>query len=155
MRRARLLSTGLLSTALLLTACGGGGDDAKAEYVKDASAVCERASAEFEALKVPTTPAGFAPYADEVVAIAEQAQRDLSELTLPSDDRKDLETKVLEPYADVVEEARQFAKKVRAAGEDQSKLLPLLGQVPDSGEVDLEYLRSYGLDACADVIAQE
>ena len=149
MRRALLLST-----ALLLTACGGG-DDQKAAFVEDATAVCERAAQQSEELTAPKKPAEFAPYADQLVRIAEQAQQDLETLELPEADREELESRVLEPFADVVAEGQAFAEKVRAAGEDQAKLLPLLSQVPDSGEVDLEYLRDYGLGACADVISQE
>lgn len=148
MRRALLLST-----ALLLTACGGG-DDEKAAFVADAAAVCEKAAADTKALKAPAAPAEFAPYADDIVRIAKQAQADLAKLTPPEADEADLRTKVLEPFADVVVEGEAFAKKVRAAGPDQAKLLPLLGQVPDSGDVDLEYLRDYGLGTCADVISQ-
>jgi len=148
MRRALLLST-----VLLLTACGG--DDAKEAFVRDATQICERAAADSEALKTPSTPAEFAPYADSLVRIAEQAQQDLTELELPEADREDLQSRVLDPFADVVEEGRAFADKVRAAGEDQAKLLPLLSQVPDAGEVDLEYLRDYGLGTCADVISRE
>jgi hypothetical protein len=148
MRRALLLTS-----ALLLTACGGG-DDEKAAYVADASAVCEEAAAESKALKTPAAPAEFAPYADGIVRIAKQAQADLGKLTPPEDDEAELRSKVLEPFAAVVLEGEEFAKKVRAAGQDQAKLLPLLGQVPDSGEVDLEYLRDYGLDTCADVISR-
>jgi hypothetical protein len=148
MRRALLLST-----VLLLTACGG--DEAKEAFVQDATQICERAAADSEALTTPKTPAEFAPYAESLVRIAEQAQQDLGELELPEGDRADLQSRVLEPFADVVEEGRAFAAKVRAAGEDQAKLLPLLSQVPDAGEVDLEYLRDYGLGTCADVISRE
>ena len=148
MRRALLLST-----VLLLAACGG--DDEKAAFIDAATSVCEQAAAESKALTTPKTAAEFAPYAEKIVGIAEQAQQDLEALEPPSDDREELERRVLEPFADVVEEGRQFAQKVRDAGEDQAKLLPLLGQVPDAGEVDLEYLRSYGLDTCADVIERK
>ncbi len=144
----------LLSTVLLLTACGGG-EDEKAAFVKEATAICDRAAEQSEALKTPATPAEFSPYADQLVRIAEQAQQDLETLELPPGDREDLESRVLEPFADVVAEGQAFAEKVRAAGEDQAKLLPLLSQLPDAGEVDLEYLRSYGLGSCADVISQE
>lgn len=143
-----------MSGLLLVSACGGGGEE-KAAYVKQATAVCERADADTKALTTPTAPAEFAPYAEQVVRIAEQAQRDLAALEPPADDKAELESRVLEPFAAVVEEGRAFAAKVKAAGQDQGKLLPLLSQVPDSGEVDIEYLREYGLDACADVIAQE
>lgn len=149
MRRALLLSG-----ALLLTACGGGEDDKK-QYVTDATAVCEKAAAESEELTVPTTPEGFADYAGELVAIAEDAQADLAELEPPADDKDELEKRVLDPFADVVEEGRQFAQKVEDAGGDQSKLLPLLSQLPDAGEVDLQYLRDYGLETCADLIDQK
>ncbi len=144
----------LLTTVLLLAACGGG-DDAKATFVADAKAVCERAQADTDTLKSPATPAEFAPYADAVVQIAKQAQEDLSTLELPEADAEDLESKVLEPFGDVVAEGEAFAVKVKAAGDDQAKLLPLLGQVPDAGEVDLEYLRSYGLGTCADAISRK
>lgn len=149
MRRALLLTS-----ALLLTACGGG-DDAKAAFVEDATAICEKAAADSEALTQPAAPAGFAPYADQLVAIAEQALQDLETLELPEADREDLESRVIEPFADVVAEGQAFAEKVRAAGTDQAKLLPLLSQVPDAGEVDLQYLRDYGLGICADVISRK
>ena len=149
MRRALLLST-----VLLLTACGGGEDD-KAAFVEEATAVCEKASTDSEALKTPASPAEFAPYAESIVRIAEQAQQDLEKLDLPEADREDLESRVIEPFADVVAAGQAFAEKVKAAGEDQAKLLPLLSQVPDSGDVDIEYLREYGLETCADVISQE
>ena len=149
MRRALLLS------GLLLVAACGGGDDEKAAYVEKANAVCERAAEEGKALEAPSAPADFAPYTDGLVAIAEKAQADLQELEPPADDRAELEDRVLEPFADVVDEGREFAKKVRAAGDDQAKLLPLLSQAPDAGEVDLQYLRDYGLGTCADVISRE
>lgn len=143
----------LLTTALLLPACGGG-DDEKAAFVADATAVCEKAVTDSKALTSPTKPAEFAPYADQLVRIAEQAQQDLQTLELPDADRADLESRVIEPFADVVAQGQAFAAKVRAAGEDQAKLLPLLSQVPDSGDVDLEYLREYGLGVCADAISR-
>ena len=146
MRRALLLSS-----VLLLAACGGG-EDEKAAFVEQATAVCTEAAAQEEVLVFPTAPAEFAPYAEAVVGIAEQAEAELAGLELPEDDAEALRTRVLEPFSDVVDEGRAFAADVRAAGDDQAKLLPLLGQVPDAGEVDLEYLRSYGLDTCADVI---
>ena len=141
----------LLSSVLLLTACGGG-DVAMAAYVDQAEQICERAQSEFEALEVPRTAEGFAPYADQLVEVAEQAQNDLEALTPPEDDREELQERVLTPFAGVVEEGKAFAEKVRAAGTDQSKLLPLLSQRPTTDEIDIEYLRSYGLDTCADAI---
>ena len=146
MRTRTLLPLLLLA---VLPACSGGNDE-KAAYVESATAVCDEAVAATEALGSPT--ADFAVYARSVVEIAEKAQSDLAELEPPEADAEELRTRVLDPFADVVEEGRKFSKKVSAAGSDTSKLLPLLSQVPDSGEVDLEYLREYGLDSCADAI---
>lgn len=146
----------LLSTALLLTGCGGGdGEQEKVAYVEAATGVCEKAAADSAALKRPAAAAEFAPYAEGLVRVAEQAQDELAALEPPAADKEELEAKVLQPFAAVVEEGRAFAAKVRAAGDDQAKLLPLLSELPDSVDVDLEYLRSYGLDVCADVIEQK
>ena len=149
MRRALLLSL-----ALLLPACGGGGDE-KAAFVEDAKTICDKAAAETDALTFPKAPVEFAPYADRLVEIAKQAQSELTALEIPDADEKDLQRKVFDPFADVIDEGRRFAAQVRAAGEDQAKLLPLLSQLPDAGDVDLDYLRSYGLGTCADVIERK
>ena len=146
MRRALLLST-----VLLLAACGGG-EDEKAAYVESASGVCSGAVKEFEGLKVPTTPDGFAPYAEELVGILEAAQQELAGLTPPEDDQAELEDKVLEPFAALVQEGKAYAAEVRKAGTDQSKLLTLLSQRPTAKDIDTEYLRSYGLESCAEAV---
>ena len=161
-RRALVLP----ALVLVLTACSAGdgtdgdgdaapsAEEVKQIYVEQATDVCERADAEFSALPQPTTPAAFAPYVQETVRIAETAQRDLSALSPPEPDRAELESKVLDPFAALVEDGKAFAAKVVAAGTDQAKLLPLLSQRPTSAGIDLEHLRSYGLDVCADAITK-
>lgn len=148
MRRALLLST-----ALLLAACGGGGEDEKQAYVEQASSVCADAVTEFEALTVPTTPEGFAPYADQVVGILETTEAELSALAPPEDDRAELEQKALTPLAALVEEGKAYAERVRAAGADQGQLLTLLSERPTTEDIDREFLSSYGLQPCADAVA--
>lgn len=148
----------LLLPLLLVPACSGGGGgeeaDPKAAFVRDASVVCERASGEFEALTTPTAPAGFAPFVRDTVAVVEKAQLDLEELTRPPDDAAELDRKVLEPLAALVEEGKAYAVRVEAAGTDQAKLLPLLSQRPTGKAIDRDYLRSYGLGVCADAVDQ-
>lgn len=147
----------LLLPALVLglAACGSdepSGPDPKAAYVQQASAVCDSAKKQFGALMAPTTPAGFAPYAESTVTIAEKAQKELAALTPPEKDRAALQSKVLDPFAAVIVEGRDFVGKVKAAGSDQAQLLPLLSQVPKTDGIDKDYLRSYGLGGCADAI---
>ena len=151
MRRAPVLCA-LLSTAALLTACGGDEVDPKVAYVEQATGVCDEAQRAFEALPTPTTPQGFAPYADELVGILETAQTELSGLTPPEEDEAELRSRVLDPFADVVEEGKAFAADVEAAGTDQAALLGLLAERPSAAGVDTEYLREYGLPTCADAI---
>lgn len=147
MRRALLLLP-----FLLLPACGDDGEDVKAAYVADATAVCDTAVEEFEALSTPTTPDGFAPYADSVVGIIEKAHSDLTALTPPEDDRAQLEEKALDPLDALVTEGEQFADQVRAAGADQAKLLALLSERPTGDSIDVDFLREYGLDSCAEAV---
>lgn len=149
MRRALLLLP-----FLLLPACGDDGADIKAAYVSDAAAVCDTAVEEFEALSTPTTPEGFAPYADSVVGIIEKAHAELAALTPPEDDREALEQRALDPLEDLVAEGEEFADEVRAAGADQAELLALLSQRPKVDGIDVEYLREYGLDSCAEAVEQ-
>lgn len=148
MRRALLLCT-----ILLLPACGGG-EDEKAAYVDRATEICTTAVEQFEGLAVPTAPADFGAYVDELVDVVERAQADLTQLPPPEEDREELQERVLQPLGELVAEGRDFADRVRAAGTDQAKLLPLLSQRPSTDEIDIEFLRSYGLDSCADAVEQ-
>ncbi|MCW2615738.1 MAG: hypothetical protein JWN08_2732 [Frankiales bacterium] len=142
----------LLVLPLLLTACGGGGDDAQDAYVAEATKVCEVAETDADALTSPTSAAGIKPFVDGTLAIATRAQGDLAALTPPPDDAAELEAKVLTPFAELVEEGKAYAAEVDAAGTDGAKLLALVAEQPSAEGIDLEYLRSYGLGVCADVI---
>ncbi|TAL24118.1 MAG: hypothetical protein EPN99_03325 [Frankiales bacterium] len=145
----------VLLPLLLLPACGGGddgGEDVKASYVAGATGVCEGAVEDFEALVTPTTPEGFAPYADSLVGILEKAHDQLAVLTPPEADRARLAEKVIDPLAALVDEGKAYAARVRAAGPDQARLLALLSERPTADTIDVGYLRSYGLSACAEAV---
>ncbi len=140
---------------LLLTACtsGGGDDDPKAAYVAQATKVCEVAKTDADALPRPTGAADLKSFVDNTVAIAKRAQGELAALTPPEADAAELRSKVLDPFAALVTEGEAYAKKVEAAGTDQAELLPLIAAQPKPDNIDLDYLRSYGLGVCADAIS--
>ena len=156
---SRSLASALAAAALVLTGCSDGGGEAAPEvdpkeaYVEAASEVCTSAQEEFAALTPPTAPADFAPYVEQTVALAEDAQRDLAALTPPEQDRAELESRVLDPFAELVEQGKAWGAQVVAAGTDQTALLGLLAERPTSAEVDTEFLRSYGLTSCAEAIS--
>ena len=143
----------LLPVALVaLVACGG--DDAKAEYVEQATAICTDAKTQLDAEQRPATPDGFAPYVQRVVEIGEEASAELLALDPPEDDREELQARLLEPLVTQVQAGRDYAAKVEAAGNDTAQLLPLLSQVPDTGDIDLEYAADYGLSTCTELLPQ-
>ncbi len=149
----------LPAAVLALSACGGGGsaeDDAaavKAAYVQQASAVCDQAAKERDALAPPTGAAAFAPYVRSLVGIASRAESELAALTPPEPDRAALQSKLLDPLQKSVDEGEAFATKVEAAGDDQAKLAGLLTEAPTAAGIDLDYLRVYGLNSCVAAIS--
>jgi hypothetical protein len=157
------LTAPIVAVVLALSACSGGGDgaaapeevDPKQAYVEQASEICTSADEQFAALgPTPATPAEFGPYVEQTVGIAGEAQTELAALTPPEDDRADLESKVLTPFAELVEQGRAWSQRVTAAGTDQAALLALLGSRPTSAAIDKDYLRKYGLTSCADAVAK-
>lgn len=145
--RRRLL---LPVLAVALVGCSGG--DPKEEYVSKANDICGEADDDFANLQQPSSVAGFAPFAEQTLAIAKKAQRELAALEPPEQDRAELEAKVLNPFAALVQEGEGFVEKIKAAGQDQAQLVALLPQRPDPSGIDLAFLRSYGLGTCADAI---
>ncbi len=148
----------LPAAVLALSACGGGSaeDDAaavKAAYVQQASAVCDKATKERDALAPPTGTEAFAPYVRSLVGIAARAESELAALTPPEPDRAALQSKLLDPLKASVDQGEAFADKVEAAGGDQAKLAGLLGEAPTAAGIDLDYLRGYGLNSCVAAIS--
>lgn len=159
---SRWLAAPLTALVLALSACSGGGDepaaqeevDPKEAYVEQASDICTTADEDFAALTAPATPEEFGPFVTQTVGIAERAQTELAALTPPPEDRADLESKVLTPFAELVEQGKAWSAQVQAAGTDQAALLPLLGARPTSAGIDKEFLREYGLTSCADAVSK-
>ena len=88
------------------------------------------------------------------MGIADRARTGLAALTPPEEDRAELESKVLTPLGELVDEAKAWSAQVTAAGTDQAALLGLLASRPTSAGIDTEFLREYGLTSCADAVAK-
>ena len=159
---SRALAAPLTALVLVLSACSGGDEaaapeevDPKEAYVEQASEVCTSADEEFAALGgTPTTPEEYGPYVQQSVGIADRARTQLAELTPPEEDRAELESKVLTPLGELVEQGKAWSAQVTAAGTDQAALLGLLGTRPSSAGIDKEFLREYGLTSCADAVSK-
>lgn len=141
----------LLPIALLLAGCSGGVDPAeRAAYIAKAEAVCTKAVAEQKKLRPPTGAADFAPAVSKAVVIAERVLTDLSALTPPEGDRKDLDAKVFGPLEEQLQVAKKYEADVQRAVRDKqaSTLLSLAGNPPTETKADLRFMKRYGFDVC-------
>lgn len=146
----------VLLTALLLSACSGGGGAttgvSKADFLAAAEKICAQANTDQEALKTPTSVGALAPYVARVVEIAETATAELKELELPAADEADLTAKVLDPLQAQLTAGLAYADSVKAAADknDFGALTKLLGDPPTDSKADLRWMKDYGFDACVE-----
>jgi hypothetical protein len=154
MRRLALV----LPLLLALPACSTGqeaGDatsleDRRAAYVEQAEEACRSANEELTALERPTAVTDVPEYTEAVVDLLSRTVREVSTAEPPEEDRDEVTVKVLEPLADDVGRAEEYAADVRAAAEsgDSAALLALVQDVPNTS-ADLVFMRDYGLVECA------
>jgi hypothetical protein len=147
-----------LSCLLLLSACGGGDDDAgsglsKAEYLTKAEAICKQAAVEVKAEPFPSTPKAFPGYAAKLIEVAERVRAEVAALDPPEADEKDLSTKVLEPLDKKLQEGRVYQKALQTAVDknDTKRLGELVGGPATKTKPDLAWMRSYGFKECVEV----
>ena len=154
MRRLALL----LPLVLVLPACSsgsesedGGLDDRRAAYVEQLEDACSSANDELAALERPTAVAAVPDYAQAVVDLLDRTVQEVSTPEPPEEDREEVTTKVLEPLADDVARAEEYAAEVRTTAEscDSAALLALVQDVPKT-TADVAFMRDYGLVECAE-----
>lgn len=111
MRRATLT----LALTALLTGCGGDGDPAlsKADYLKQADAICAKFDRQLKEIKAPTKAEEIGPYARKATPIARRGVEELRKLKAP-DDFKASADKLIDGLAsdtDLFEDLGQAATK--------------------------------------------
>jgi hypothetical protein len=154
MRRLALL----LPLLLALPACSTGQEaedgtsleDRRAAFVEQAEEACTNANEELAALERPTSVTGVPDYTETVVDLLDRTVQEVSTAEPPEEDRAEVTEKVLEPLADDVGRAEEYAAEVRTAAEsgDSAALLALVRNVPNTS-ADLDFMREYGLVECA------
>lgn len=151
MRRASLVLSPLVLTLLVLPACGGGDEQAKAAYVEQAEAVCARANAARQAVPAATSAAGIPKAVRALVDVAAGATAELAALKPPEKDAAQIQEKFVGPLQSQVQDGQAYAARVQAAkGSDAGALLRLLAEAPTETRADLEFLRDYGFRACVE-----
>ena len=105
-------------TFLVLAGCQFGSDSGKAEYIREADAICAKYERQISLIPQPQTfLRDFAVYMRRVVPIARQQNRELRQLEAPEDDAADVQRMVtlLDQQLDIWEAAGEQA----FAGNDQ------------------------------------
>jgi hypothetical protein len=105
-------------TVLVLAGCQFGSDNGKAEYVREADAICSKYERQISLIPQPQTfLRDFAVYMRRVVPIARQQNQELRQLEAPEDDAADVQRMVtlLDQQLDIWEAAGEQA----FAGNDQ------------------------------------
>lgn len=90
MSRMRTVATAtVMSAALVLTACGGGGARlSKDEYLKQADKICKGATTETDKIAAPASENALPQYIAEVAKVAKKMLKDLRALDGPKADEK-------------------------------------------------------------------
>lgn len=142
----------LVLPVLLVAACGGASGLSKADYVKQAEAICKKANADIEALGTPSDLSQIGTFVDSLVAVADTATSDLVDLDAPEDDAKELKSEFLDPLEKQVQQGKKWATdlKAAAAAKDQAKLGQLIGSNPVTSEPDLTWMKDYGFVECVE-----
>ena len=105
-------------TVLVLAGCQFGSDNGKAEYIREADAICAKYERQISLIPQPQTfLRDFAVYMRRVVPIARQQNQELRQLEAPEDDAADVQRMVtlLDQQLDIWETAGEQA----FAGNDQ------------------------------------
>jgi hypothetical protein len=134
--------------AILLAGCGGGDDRlSKAEWVRQADAICKRVNDRLEQTAQPESLAELVTVLDDGLADVRAALRDLRALEPPADLEEESEAWLgrVEAAADEIEKARDAAKKP-----DEQALSAALERGTKINDDGNRRARQLGLKDCAE-----
>jgi hypothetical protein len=143
MRRA-LAPLALLAA---LAGCGddGGGELTKAEFIKQADAICTKFDARLKAIPQPKTAAEIADYADKATPVAREGVDDLRELEAPDDFAAQAKTLIDGLDSDV----KLFEDLASAAAKNDTARLEEIGGEAERRTAERErQARSAGFKSC-------
>ncbi len=135
------------AVAALVAGCGGSGRLSKADYVKQADAICTKYNAKLKALARPTSIGDLAAYVDKALPLARKGDDELRALKPPKDEEQKAK-EWLDQNDSVVgsmERLRDAAKKSDRAG-----IGIALDQANSANQKANGLARSLGLRVCAE-----
>jgi len=133
--------------ALAAACSGGGGGPTKAEFVRNANAVCRQSAAKISVLRIPgrADVASMPAIAADVVAVQRKALDRLRALPEPKQDRSEI-TKWIALVDQTIDQAEVSAESQRKGNIARALTANVNGAALDRRADDLA--RSYGLVTC-------
>ena len=130
----------------LAAGCGGSGRLSKADYVKQADAICTKYNAKLKALARPTSISALPAYVDKALPLARKGDDELRALEPPKDEEQSAK-EWLDQNDSVVgsmERLRDAAKKGDRAG-----IQTALNEASSANQTANRLARQLGLRVCA------
>ena len=139
----RLLALALLG--LVTAACGGGGRLSRAEYARQADAICARYAQAIKALGQPKSFDELAAFTDKAAPVAQKAVDDAKRLRPPENEQK-LADRWSAETQKVVDAIKRLGTAARKNDQNAAKAALAAGDSANTNANDVG--RQLGMDAC-------